>query len=84
MLAINLQDLMAEVVILTIKAALRGDVRVQSRLPFAALNDNGRVRDQRVAADLVEMQMRSDDQVDAAGIAAEHSEARGDSRRDGN
>jgi hypothetical protein len=76
-LAIELQNLMAEVVILTVKAALRGDVRVQSGVPFAALNDDGRVRDQRVATDMVEMQMRSDDQFDAAGIAAEHGKACG-------
>jgi hypothetical protein len=54
-LAIDLQNLMAEVVILTVKAALRGDVRIQSGLPFAALNDDGRVRDQCVTADMVEM-----------------------------
>src|SRR5215471_19622742 len=76
-LAIDLKELVAEVVILTVEAALRGNVRVRPGFPLAALDDDGRVRDQRIAADMVEMQVRGDDQVDARGIAAERGKARG-------
>ena len=77
-LAIYLQDLMTEVVILAVEAALRGNVRVHPGLPLAALDNDGRVRDQRVAADMVEMQVRADDEADAGGVAVERGETCGD------
>ena len=61
-------------------------VGVHAGIPFAALHQHRRVRDQRVAADMVEMEMRVDDEVDLRRDrgrslrAGRRSPRRGDSR----
>jgi hypothetical protein len=70
----ELEDLMPEVVVLTIEAALRRNVWVHPRFPFAALDDDGRVWDQRIATDMVEVQVRGDDEINLGRVAAERRE----------
>ena len=66
-LAIDEAQFVAEVEIARVEAAPRGGVGVHPGIPLAALHQHRRVRDQRVAADMVEMEMRVDDEVDLAG-----------------
>jgi hypothetical protein len=54
-LAINEAQLVAEVEIARVEAVPHGDVRVHAGIPFATLHDHRRVRDQSVAADMVEV-----------------------------
>jgi hypothetical protein len=67
---------MAEVEIAGVEATPRGCVGVHPGIPFAALHQHRRVGDQRVAADMVEVKMRVDDEVDLAGIAVDRFEPR--------
>ena len=73
-LAVDQAQFVAEVEIARVEAAPGGDVGVHPGLPFAALHQHRRVRDQRVAADMVEMEMRVDDQVDLRRVAADRFE----------
>src|SRR5690348_13851758 len=66
-LAIDLDYFMPEVEIGSIEPALCGDVGVHSRFPLASLNDHHRVGNERIAADMVEVKMRIDDDVDSRG-----------------
>src|SRR5205823_1175288 len=78
MFAVDEAQFVAEIEIAWVEAALRGAVRIHAGIPFAALNQHRRVRDQRVAADMVEMEMRVDDQVDFFGVAVERRQSRAD------
>src|ERR1700731_1099759 len=60
---------MAEVEITPVKAAPRGHLRVHASLPLAALDEQRCIRDQRVPADMIEMKVRVDDEVNLAGIS---------------
>ena len=63
--------LVPEIEIAPVEAAPRGGVGIHPGVPFAPLHHHRRVRDQRVAADMVEMEMRIDDEVDLGRIAAD-------------
>ncbi len=67
-LAIDQPQFVAEIEIARVEATPRGRVRVHPGIPFAALHQHRRVRDQGVAAGMVEMEMRVDDQVDLRRI----------------
>src|ERR1700686_2525452 len=69
---------MAEVEITRVEAAPRSGIGVHAGLPLAPLHQHCRVGDQRVAADMVEMKMRVDDEVDLAGITADRFAPRTD------
>jgi hypothetical protein len=71
MLAIEQTQFMAEVEIARVETAPRGGVGVHAGIPFPALHEHCRVGDQCVAADMVEMKMRVDDEVYLAGIAVD-------------
>jgi hypothetical protein len=71
MLAIKQTQFMAEVEIARVEAAPRGGVGVHAGIPFPALHEHCRVGDQCVAADMVEMKMRVDDEVYLAAIAVD-------------
>ena len=62
---------MADVEIGGIEAMRRGEIGVQAGFPLAALHDHRRIRNEGVAADMVEVEMRVDDEIDACGITAE-------------
>ena len=57
MLAVDEAKFMAEVEIPRVVSMPRGDVGVHGRIPFAALHQYCRVGDQRIAADMIEMEM---------------------------
>src|SRR5438477_9708455 len=65
---------MTEVEILADESTLCGDLGVHPGIPLAALDQHRCVRDQRVAADVIEMEMRVDDEVDLAGISVNRFE----------
>ena len=69
---------MTEVEILAVESTLCGDLGVHPGIPLAALDQHRCVRDQRVAADVIEMEMRVDDEVDLAGISVNRFEPRTD------
>jgi hypothetical protein len=82
-LAINEAQLVAEVEIARVEAVAHGDVGVHAGIPFATLHYHRRVRDQSVAADMVEMGMRVDDEIDPRWVAVHRFEARADLCRGG-
>ena len=65
---------MAEVEISRVEAAPHCGVGVHSGFPLAALHEHCRVGDQCVAADMIEMEMRVDDEVDLARISVNRFE----------
>src|SRR6266852_8362039 len=67
---------MAKVEIARVEAAPRGGVGIHPGIPLAALHQHRRVGDQRVAADMIEMKMRVDDEVDLAGITVDRLQPR--------
>ena len=69
---------MAEIVVDGEEAARLGGVVRLARLPLAPLHHQRRVGDQRVAADMIEMEMRGDDEVDLARVAVDRLEPRAD------
>src|SRR5215469_16223611 len=69
---------MADIEIAPVGPTPRGHLRVHPGLPLAALDQHRCVRDQPVAADMIEMKMRVDDEVDLAGIAVDRFEPRAD------
>src|ERR1700730_3584721 len=69
---------MAEVEIARIEPAPRGGLRVHTGFPLAALHQHRCVWDQRVAADMIEMKMRVDDEVNLVGISVNRLEPRTD------
>src|SRR5207244_1260934 len=71
MLAIDLDHRVPEVEIGSVEPPQCGDVRVHPDFPLALLYDHHRVGDERVAADMVEMEMRVDNDVDPRRIAAD-------------
>src|SRR5215207_4856117 len=71
MLAVEPAQLVAEVEIARVEAAPCGGIGVHAGVPFAALHQQRGVRDLRVAAAMVEMEMRVDEEVDVARVAAE-------------
>src|SRR6516162_11360478 len=73
-LAVDLHHLVAEIEIGPVEAAQCGALRVHPSFPLTSLNDHDRVGDQRVAADMVEMKMRVDDDVDLCRIAVDRFE----------
>src|SRR5271156_3775419 len=70
-LTVDLDDFVTEIEVSPVKPAPRGGVGVHPRLPFALLHYHRRVWDKRVAADMIEMEMRVDDDVDLGRIAAD-------------
>jgi hypothetical protein len=77
-LAIDQAQFVAEVEIPWVEVAPHGAVGVHAGIPLAALHLHCRVGDQRVAADMVEMKMRVDDEVDLTGIAVDRFNPRAD------
>src|SRR6516162_8010477 len=73
-LAVDLNHLVPEIEIGPVEAAQCGALRVHPGFPLASLDNHGRVRYQRVAADMVEMKMRVDDDVDLCRIAVDRFE----------
>ncbi len=67
---------MTKVEIARVEAAPRGGVGIHAGIPLAALHQHRRVGDQHVAADVVEVKMRIDDEVDLAGIAVDRFKPR--------
>src|ERR1700730_6970223 len=65
---------MAEVEIARIEPAPRGCIGVHTGFPLAALHQHRCVRDQRVAANMIEMEMRVDDEVDLARVSVDRFE----------
>src|SRR6266436_7317159 len=70
-LAVDPDHLVAEVEIGSVEPVPCGDVGVHPSFPLALLNDHHGVGDQRVAADMVEMEMRVDDDIDLRRIAVD-------------
>jgi hypothetical protein len=58
------------------EADLGGGLGILRRLPFALLHHHGGVGHELVAAGMVEMQVRVDDEVDLAGIAVDRFQLR--------
>jgi hypothetical protein len=54
----------------------RRGVGVHAGVTLAALHQHRRVRDQLVAADMMEMEMRIDDEIDTCRVAADRFEPR--------
>ncbi len=77
-LAGNLVQRMAKVEITPVEAVDGGEVRIDPGLPLAFLHDHDGVRDLAGAADMVEVEMRNDDEVDPLRVAADRAEARAD------
>ena len=77
-LAIDEAQFMAEIEISRIEPAPRSGIGVHTGFPLATLYQHRCVRDQRVAADMIEMKMRVDDEVDLAGISVDRFEPRTD------
>jgi hypothetical protein len=73
-LAVDLDHLVPQIEISPVEAAQRSAFGVCPGFPLAFLHDHGCVRYQRVAADMVEMKMRIDDDVDLCRIAADRFE----------
>src|SRR6516162_8673006 len=73
-LTVDLDHLVAEIEIGPVEAAQCGALRVHSGFPLASLDDHSRVRNQRIAADMVEMKMRIDDDVDLCRIPVDRLE----------
>src|SRR5438105_15775412 len=69
-LTIHQSQFMAEVEIARVEAALRSGVGVHTGFPFPSLVEHCRVGYQCVPADMIEMAMRGDDEVDLAGSSA--------------
>ncbi len=70
-LAVDEAQFVAEIEIARVEADARCAVGVHPGVPFAALHDHRRVGNLGVAAAMVEMEMRVDDQVDRCRVAAE-------------
>jgi hypothetical protein len=70
-LAVDQVQFVAEVEIAWVKPAVGSIVGVHAGVPFTALHDKRGVRNLRIAAAMVEMEMRVDQQIDFAGIVAE-------------
>src|SRR6516162_4405593 len=69
---------MAEVEIARIEPSPCGGVGVHTGLPLTALHQHRRVRDQRVAANMIEMKMGVDNEVDLAGVSVDRFKSRAD------
>jgi hypothetical protein len=76
-LTIDPDHLMPEIEISAV-AVPCSDVGVHRRLPLALLNDHHCVGNERIAADMVEVKMRIDDDVDPRRIAVDRFEPRTD------
>jgi hypothetical protein len=74
-LAIHQSQFMAEVEIAAVEPTPRGGVGVYPSLPLAALHQHRCIRNTGVAADMIEMEMRVDDEVDLAGVSIDRFEA---------
>ena len=70
-LAIDEAQVMAEVEIARVETAPHGGIGVHAGIPFPALHEHCRVGNQCVAADMVEVKMRVDDEVYLARIAVD-------------
>ena len=76
MLTIDQPQLMAEIEILSIEPTPRSHLRVHTSLPLTALYQHCRIRDQRIAANMIEMKMGVDDEIDLAGVPVDGFEPR--------
>jgi hypothetical protein len=70
-LAIDQLKPMTHIEIGRIEAVRRGEIGVQPGLPFTTLDDHRRIRNEGVAANMVEVEMRVDDEIDARGITTD-------------
>ena len=70
-LAIDQAQFMPQIEIARVEAVPGGGVGPHASIPFAPLHQHRRVWDQRVAADMVEMEMRVDDEIDLRRVAAD-------------
>src|SRR5262249_27085868 len=77
-LAINQSKLVAEGEVAWIIAMASGGGGIHSRIPLPMLYQHCRVRDQCIAANVVEVKMRIDQQIDLAGVAAYRRKPRAD------
>ena len=77
-LTIHQPQFMAEVKVAPVEPTPGGGIRVHTRFPLAALDQHCCIRDHRIAADMIEMKMRVDDEVDLAGISVNRFEPRTD------
>src|SRR5215469_13556782 len=75
-LTVDEPQFVAEIEIAPVEAAPRGHLRVPTGLPFATLDEHRRIRDQRVATNMIEMKMRVDDEIDLAGVSVDCFESR--------
>ena len=65
-----------EIVVARVIAILRAQVGIGGRLPLAALHDERRVGKLRIAADVIEVQMRVDQPADRVGFDTLRAQAR--------
>src|SRR4051812_43081952 len=70
-LAIDQPQLMPEIEITRVEAEPGDGVGPHASIPFAPLYQQRRVWDQRVAANMVEMQMGVDDEINLCRVAAD-------------
>jgi hypothetical protein len=77
-LAVNQAQFVSEIEIARIEPALRRDVRVHTGVPFVALHQHRCIGNEGIAADMVEIKMRSDDQIDARRVPIDCYESSAD------
>ena len=78
MLAIDLQNIVAEVVVRCLIAVSANEIGFVPGRPFLGLHDHPGIRQLGVAAAMVEMKMRYNDGFDLTGVVFHHAEARRD------
>ena len=78
MLALDLDHLVPNVEIGSVEPSQCCDIGIHPRLPLALLNDHHCVGNERVPADMVEVEMRVDDDIDLRRIAVDRLQPRAD------
>src|SRR5690349_4980730 len=76
MLAIEQTQLMAQIEITRIVAMPLSSVGIHPGIPFTTLHQHRCIWDQCIAADVVEVEMRIDEQIDLGGITAHSNQLR--------
>src|SRR4051794_31710332 len=78
MFAIDQAQFVANIEIARIVTVPRRHIGIPASIPFAALHQHRRVRNERVTASMVKVEMRVDDEVNACGITVNRFESRAD------
>src|SRR5439155_19966692 len=77
-LAVDGNDVVPDVVVLGVEEVPRREVGVVAGVPFPSLDYDRGVGDRGVAARMVEVEVRGDEEADAGRVDAERREPRGD------